>query len=216
MNIALIDDHRMLIDSIKNVLLADPAIGEIRIFITAELFLSSQNSFWQPDIIVTDLLMPGGITGLDLLEKIDTLYVTPPKPRVIVLSSITDVQTIKQAIRLGAAGYLSKDTSIDELTAAIHAVSSGEQYIAAKLKNSLINTVFTEEQVVFHLSPREKDVLELMCSGHTVKEAAFKLHLSVHTVQSYHKNIMKKFKVNRTADLIVFAMQKGLYNPSLK
>lgn len=214
MNIALIDDHRMLTDSIKNVLSLDPAIKEIRTFSTAELFLSDYNSFWQPDIIITDLLMPG-ITGMDLLEKLAKPG-KEPKVKIIVLSSITDVQTIKQAIRAGAAGYLSKDTSIEELTEAIHAVSNGEQYIANKLKNSLINTVFAEEQVVYHLSPREKDVLVLMCSGHTVKEAAFKLNLSVHTVQSYHKNIMKKFKVNRTADLIVFAMQKGLYNPSLK
>lgn len=214
MNIALIDDHRMLTDSIKSILSADPVIKEIRTFASAEIYLSSIDSFWQPDIILSDLLMPG-ITGMDLLEKLAKEH-QQKMPKIVVLSSITDVQTIKQAIRTGASGYLSKDTSIEELIEAIHAVNRGEQYIANKLKNSLVNTVFTEEQVVFHLSPREKEVLVLMCSGHTVKEAAFKLKLSTHTVQSYHKNIMKKFKVNRTADLIVFAMQKGLYNPSLK
>lgn len=214
MLIALVDDHRMLTDSIKNVLSLDPAIKEVRTFVSAEMFLTSGSTFWHPDIIITDLLMPG-ITGMELLEQLGKNE-GAAMPKLVVLSSITDVQTIRQAIRMGASGYLSKDTSIEELTEAIHAVYGGEQYIAAKLKNSLINNVFAEEQVVFHLSPREKDVLELMCSGNTVKEAAFKLNLSVHTVQSYHKNIMKKFKVNRTADLIVFAMQKGLYHPALK
>ncbi|RFM26380.1 response regulator [Deminuibacter soli] len=215
MKIALIDDHRMLTDSVRNVLSLDPAIEEVRTFISAAVYVKNKDSFWNPDIIITDLLMPG-ITGIELIEAVNRGAGKAPLPKFIVLSSITDVQTIKQAIRAGAIGYLSKDTSIEELTEAIHAVHSGEQYIAAKLKNSLISNVFTEEQVVLHLSPREKDVLELMCSGNTVKEAAFKLNLSVHTVQSYHKNIMKKFKVNRTADLIVFAMQKGLYNPTLK
>lgn len=207
MNIALIDDHRMLTDSLKSILTADASIQEIKTFISAEAFLSAG---WHPHIVITDILMPG-ISGIDLLEKLkDVQYL---QCKTIILSAITDVQTIRQAIRAGAAGYLSKNTSIEELAEGIEAVKNGEQYISARLRNSLLNSVFTEEQVIFHLSPREKDVLELICSGHTVKEAAYKLHLSVHTVHSYQKTIMKKFKVNRTADLIVFAIQKGLYSP---
>ncbi len=214
MKIALIDDHQMLTDSIKNILAADPSTQEIRAFSSAEDFLSSALFAWFPDIIITDLLMPG-MTGMELLEKIKKTH-ADANPKIIILSSVTDVQTIRQAIRTGASGYLSKNTSIKELMEGIHAVHNGEQFISHKLRNSLINTVFTEEQVVSYLSPREKDVLNLICSGHTIKEAAYELNLSVHTVQSYHKNIMKKFKVNRTADLIVFAIQKGLYYPPLK
>lgn len=213
MNIALIDDHQIIVDAIKDILALNPAITEIRTYASAKIFLETSNSFWQPDIIITDLILPG-MSGMDLLEE---LKKRPEKntPKFIILSSISDVQTIKQAIRLGASGYLSKDTSIVELQEAIQTVTDGGQYISNKLKNSLVNSVFTEEQIVFHLAPREKDVLMLICSGYTVKEVAYKLGLSVHTVQSYHKNIMKKFKVNRTPDLIVFAIQKGLYNPSL-
>ncbi|MBN9299935.1 MAG: response regulator transcription factor [Filimonas sp.] len=211
MDIAFIDDHKILTDSIKNFLSLDEAIQEVRTFDDGKVFLASLNDFWVPDIVITDLLLPG-FTGMEMMQE---LAQKPLKksPRVIILSSITDVQTIKQAIRLGAAGYLSKGTAIAELQEALHAVYAGEQYISQKLRNSLVNSVFTEEQIVYHLSPREKDVLTLICSGCTVKEAAYKLNLSVHTVQSYHKNIMKKFKVNRTADLIVFSIQKGLYNP---
>ncbi|BAV07899.1 DNA-binding response regulator, LuxR family [Filimonas lacunae] len=197
----------MLTDLLQSILTSDASITEMRTFNKAEDFL---HTGWQPDIIVTDILMPG-LSGMELLEIVKEKNYTS---KVLILSGITDVQTIKQAIRSGAAGYLSKNTSLEELTAAIAAIHNCEQYISNKLRNSLLNTVFTEEQVVFHLSPREKDVLELICSGHTVKEAAYKLNLSAHTVHSYHKSIMKKFKVNRTADLIVFAMQKGLYSPT--
>lgn len=215
MNIALIDDHQMLTDSIRNILAADPLVQEVRTFTSAEEFLSAALSTWFPDIIITDLLMPGGMTGLELVEKIKQSHARG-KFKIIILSSVTDVQVIRQAVKAGVSGYLSKNTSIKELMEAIYAVQAGEQYIAHKLRDSLINHLFTEEQVVSHLSPREKDVLHLICSGHTIKEAAYELSLSVHTVQGYHKNIMKKFKVNRTADLIVYAIQKGLYCPPLR
>lgn len=209
MKIALVDDHSMLTDLLQSILTPGASSSrEVRSYNSGEDFLQSG---WHPDIIITDILMPG-LSGMELLDKIK-----PPawQSKVLILSGITDVQTIRQAIRAGASGYLSKSTSLDELNTAIEAVSNGEQYITARLKNNLLNTLFTEDQIVFHLSPREKDVLELICTGHTTKEVAYKLSLSAHTVHSYHKSIMKKFKVNRTADLIVFAMQKGLYNPGV-
>ena len=86
----------------------------------------------------------------------------------------------------------------------------GEQYIEKDLRNELLNSFSTEEQVSFQLSIREKDVLKLICSGFPPKEIAEKLFISIHTVQSHLKNIMRKFKVNRTPDIIVFAIKNGL------
>lgn len=212
MNIVIIDDHQIVADALKVVLQTNAAIKEIRTFLTAKAFLDSIGN-WLPDIVIADLSLPG-MTGMELIETIQKKPL-PHHPRVVILSSTTDVQTIKQAIRLGASGYLSKGVSVAELQEAIDAIHNGEQYISKSLRNSLINSVFVDEQVVLHLSPREKEVLALICSGHTIKEAASVLKLSTHTIQGYHKNIMKKFKVSRTADLIVFAIQKGLYNPSL-
>jgi two-component system invasion response regulator UvrY len=95
-------------------------------------------------------------------------------------------------------------------------VITGGQFISPALEKSLIKSIFTEDQHVFHLSPREKEVLSLVCSGRTIKEMAYDMALSAHTVQTYQKKIMKKFKVNRTADLIVFAIQNGLYHVTPK
>lgn len=139
-----------------------------------------------------------------------------PGIKIIVLSSLIDPQTIKQAIRLGTNGYLPKNVSINELLEAIRTVNAGQQYIARDLTQTLINNIFVEEQVVHYLSPREREVLQEICNGLSVKEIAYKLGLSAHTVHAYHRSTMKKLKVTKTTDLIVYAMQNGLYIPPVK
>lgn len=113
-------------------------------------------------------------------------------------------------------GYLSKETSSDELADAILTIYHGETYIGESLRNSLVRSSLSEDKFVFNLSPREKEVLQHVCSGKTIKETAFDMDLSANTVQTYYKAILKKFNLNRTADLIVFAIQNGLYNPQHK
>lgn len=216
MVIAIVDDYRLIAETLRNSLLVKlaTAVREIRIFKTAEEYLNiSSFDNWVPDLIISDLLI-NGVYGPDLLEfyRGNTLQ----SPKVIFLSSVTDISAVRLAIRSGVDGYLSKDIAIDELYEAISDVMAGEQYVSRQLQKGLLSHIFAEEQVVYHLSPREKEVLRLVCSGNTIKEAAYKLSLSAHTVQSYHKNIMKKFNVHCTADLVVFAMQRGLYSPSMK
>ncbi|XZF14832.1 response regulator transcription factor [Chitinophagaceae bacterium MMS25-I14] len=211
MNIALIDDHMLLTEAIRNLLLREPGITEVRTYNSGAKFLE-ENRLPLPDVIVTDLMMPD-INGMKLLDIFRDMYKGAVK--VIILSSITDVQIIRQAVRNGASGFLSKAVPAEELIAAIYEVMEGKQYIGKNLKDSLLSSVFTEEQVVYHLSPREKDVLHKVCSGCTIKEIAYDLNLSVHTVQYYHRSVMNKLKVKRTSDLIVFAMQHGLYIPDV-
>lgn len=210
MKIALVDDHPMLTEPIKSMLLQQPDVFEVKTYSSAVKFLAELTSY-APDIIITDLMMPD-INGMDLIEKCRALL---KEVKIIVLTSITDVQIIRQAIRKGANGFLSKASSIDELIEGMYEIHAGKQYIAKNLQESLVNTIFTEEQVIYHLSPREKDVLQKVCSGQTIKEIAYDLNLSAHTVQYYHRSVMNKLKVKRTADLIVFAMQHGLYIPDI-
>ncbi len=211
MYIVIIDDHPLLTESVKNLLQQQPGITEVKTFNTADSFLSEKMIPF-PDIIICDILMPG-TNGLKLLETCQAQYGS--KVKLIIMSSIIDVQTIKQTIRAGAKGYISKSSPIEELIEAIHEVSDGKQYISKNLRESMLNQMFTEEQVVYHLSPREKDVLHKVCSGLTIKEIAYDLKLSIHTVQYYHRTVMSKLKVKRTSDLIVFAMQNGLYIPDV-
>lgn len=211
MLIALVDDHALLTESIKNALLLQPGIDQVKTYNSADIFLS-EKMIPVPDILITDLMMPG-TNGLKLVEGVRKMY--GEKIKILILSSINDVQTIKQVIRAGANGYLSKNSSLEELVEAILVINEAKQYIAKSLREAMLNTMFTEEQVIYHLSPREKEVLHKVCSGQTIKEIAYDLNLSIHTVQYYHRIVLGKLKVKRTSDLIVFAMQNGLYIPDI-
>jgi DNA-binding NarL/FixJ family response regulator len=209
---AIIDDHKMIAEAIKSCLLSQNVASEIFTFNSAQLFFDGIDPGNLPGIIITDLLMPG-TNGVELLKAYQEFFKSKNKKeyKLIVLSTISDPQTVKMAMRYGADAYLSKESTIEELIEAIHECMRGNKYIGTKLRTNIINNFISDEQIVYHLSPREKDVLQLICSGNTIKEAAYKMNLSVHTVKSYYKNIMKKFNVNRTSDLIIFAVKKGFY-----
>lgn len=205
-NIALIDDHQLLSKSLSNLLEKNEFIGTVKVYKSPKEYFRDDPDI---DIIISDLLMPE-MNGIDLLAE---LKKRNDKTGVIMLSSIIEVQTIRHALRNGASGYLSKDSSPEELAEAILAVYDNDTYVGESLRKSLIMNAIVEDRFVYSLSPREREVLNLVCSGKTIKETAGEMNLSINTVQTYHKNILKKFNLNRTADLIVFAMQNGLYNP---
>ena len=208
MKIVLIDDHSLFLESVAGMLRKYEFVESVLSFKSVKdfYFASVEN---KTDIIICDIMMPH-FNGIDFLSKIKKEY---PAIKVILLSSIIEVQTIRHALRIGASGYLSKDSTIEELTHALLTVYSGDQFVSESLQKALVRTTLLEDQFVYKLSSREKQVLNMVCSGKTIKEVAYELELSVHTVQTYYKNIMKKFNVNRTADLIVFAIHNGLYTP---
>jgi DNA-binding NarL/FixJ family response regulator len=211
MNVAIIEDHRIIAESLNSTLSKHSGIKEIRLFFSSDSFLNNNNG-WNPHLIISDLLMPG-ISGAELIKAYKAKL--GDQIKIIILSSVTNKATIKHVIRQGANGYLSKEEPLEELIKAIHKVIDGERYISESLRNKLANNLLEEDQIAYHLSPREKDVLRLVCSGRIMKEIADDLGLSIHTVQSYHNNVMRKFKVRRTSDLIVAAIRNGFYNPEI-
>ncbi|MBD2755290.1 response regulator [Spirosoma validum] len=208
MRIVIVDDHKLLTDAIALALRDTFDESQLRVYNNPLTFIDTISPDRFPDVVVTDLLMPQ-MSGLDLLQTLRTI--TGNRIKVIILTSVTDAQSIRQALRSGANAYIAKDASLKELPEAIQEVMNGQEFISPSLQKSLIKSIITEEQHVFYLSPREKEVLKKICAGMTVKEIAHNMELSAHTVQTYLKKIMKKFKVNRTADLIVFALRHGLY-----
>ncbi|PWJ58385.1 DNA-binding NarL/FixJ family response regulator [Dyadobacter jejuensis] len=212
MNIALVDDHLLLTESLSNLLSRMPEVESVSIYNSTESFIQSkpQNV---ADLIITDIMM-SGVNGIQLLdycrENMDENI------KIIVFSSAYDSQTVRNVIRRGANGFLTKSTTIAELKDAIIQIHNGKQYIGKSVRESLINSVFSDEQAVFQLSQREKDVLQSICQGKTIKEIADDLKLSSHTVQYYQRKIMKKFQVKRTMDMIVYAIKHGYYVPELR
>ncbi|GGB89041.1 response regulator [Dyadobacter sediminis] len=209
MKITLVDELPILTSALQNLFLQLPHVQYVDIFEDGKEFLARKKNH-PPDILILDLLI-NGKTGIQLVEICRNTF--PKEMKIIVLSTMTDFQTIKHALKKGANGYMSKCTSFEELQECIADVCDGKQYIGREIRDYLINNIFTEDQIVMHLSPREKEVLQKVCSGQTIKEIAQDLKLSVHTIHYYHRCVMDKMKVKRTADLIVFAIQNKLYIP---
>jgi DNA-binding NarL/FixJ family response regulator len=207
--IALIEDHTMMSEAIKNTIGALIIGSEIRTYKDGNSFLDRPDH-WQPDIIVSDLMMPG-LSGMDLIKEL--IKRKEKTTQLIILSSSTDTNLVKTAMQLGISGFLSKNASVEELVDAIKAVGNGDVYVNQELSKKLIRNIFTQERLDVHLTPREKEVLQLVCSGRTMKEIAFQMDLSINTIQTFQKNILRKFDVRRTTDLVVAAINAGIYNP---
>ncbi|RZK60684.1 MAG: response regulator transcription factor [Pedobacter sp.] len=212
MNIAILDDHRLLSELLKLSLSEFDFIQNIQVYHSAENYLAHLN-FAAMDLLIVDMLMPD-MNGVDVIKHCRKAK-KKTELKILVLSTVIDTNMIKDALQAGCNGYLSKDVSIEELIKAIQFVDGEDNktYIGDGIKDSLLQSQLFES-VKFSLSPREKDLLQLICSGSTVKEIASELKLSLNTVQSYMKQLMRKMEVNRTPDLILKAIRHGLFYPT--
>lgn len=210
MYIVIIDDHSLIAESLKSLLgIAYPG-SRIDTYYTVATFKELYLARGLPDIILCDILIQGD-NGISLLQELRREHGNTPK--IIMMSSITDVYTIKDAFKKGANGYVSKDARQEDLIEAIEKAKNDKRFVNKAMQEKLLKHVFADDEVSYHLSARENEVLQLICKGLTPKEITTEMKLSIHTVQHYIKNIMRKFKVNRTTELVVFAIQKGLYYP---
>lgn len=208
MNISIIDDHFLMSESVKRLLQEANSDDEIKTFQDPIAFLAYDFKTWEPDIVITDLLMPN-MDGLEMIGKLKEILTKDTK--FILFTSLHDIQTLQTALRRGVCAYLTKDASPEEVLEAVEAAKEGKKYMNKSIQDKLLSHMFlNEEEIVYHISPQEKEVLKRICDGSTPKEIAYNMKLSINTIQSYIKNLLRKFKVNRTADLIVFATKNGL------
>ena len=212
MEIAIVDDHKLIPELLKQSLSEFDFVNNVSIYDSPQDFVLNLQS-QHVDILITDMLMPD-MNGIELIAASRKLK-NKKELRILVLSTVIDSNTIRDAFKNGANGYLTKDASKEELVKAIKSVYEDENktYIGETIKDILIHSHLFES-VTFNLLPREKELIRLVCDGKTVKETASHLGLSVNTVQSYMKQLMRKLDVNRTPDLILKAIKYGLYHPT--
>lgn len=162
----------------------------------------------KPDIIFLDISMPG-MTGLEVAEKILTVS---PKNKIIFLSVYDNPEYIREALRIGAKGYLLKDVSREEMTLAVNAVYNGGTYLGSKVAKAFDtrNQDNDARGVDYKLSGREKEVLAEIAHGATNKEIAEKLKISVRTVESHRLAIREKTGGGNAAALFKIANELGL------
>lgn len=211
MNISILDDHKIIVELLKLSLVNYEFITSITPYESGERFLAHLN-IQKTDLLILDIRMPE-MSGIDVISQCRKRK-TKSELKILVLSGTTDANLIKEALRCGANGFISKKSSINELINAIKFIQSGgdKTYIGVDLKDILIQSQLVEP-IIFNLSSREKELLESLCFGKTPKEISYELGLSVSTIQSYMKSLMRKMKVNRTVDLVIKAIKYGMVYP---
>jgi two-component system invasion response regulator UvrY len=160
------------------------------------------------DIVLLDISMPGR-NGLDILKE---LKAKKPKLPVLVLSIYPEDQYAVRVLKLGAAGYLTKESVPEELVAAIRKVARGRKYVSSSLAEKLATDLAINAEKSPHetLSDREYQVMSMIASGKRLKEVAEELSLSIKTISTYRSRIMEKMNMKNNAELIRYALQNGL------
>jgi two-component system, NarL family, nitrate/nitrite response regulator NarL len=202
-SVLVVDDHPMVLEGMRSML---SQFGFVTLAGTAASAAEAIDLIKQeqPDIVLTDINMPE-ISGIELAQKIKAEF---PAVRVIAMSTFKERSYISQMIQHGAAGYLLKSASREEIEEALLSVYEGQLYMSINL--SMEKSELKEMKNIPVLTSREKEVLQLIADGSTNPQIAEKLHISLHTVDSHRKNLLTKFNVNNTALLIKLAAKGNL------
>src|SRR6059058_9277 len=160
---------------------------------------------YKPDILLLDLHMPGGPS----LAAIPEMREASPDTRIVVLTMQDSTGFVREALRLGALGYVTKEAADAELIEAVRMAASGEPYLHPRL-GARLATEPAQEGPPDDLTEREVEVLRLIALGHTNAEIAAKLYLSVRTVESHRAHIQQKLRLSTRAELVRYALDHGL------
>jgi two-component system invasion response regulator UvrY len=206
-HIALCDDHPLLREGVKRILLQQSDFRvEVEAGSAAELLGGIADR--RVDVIILDITLPDS-NGLDVLKSLEA---SGCRAGVLVLSMHPEDQYALRALKAGAAGYLQKESVPDELVTAVRRVSQGRKYVTATLAERLALDVGDRSARAPHelLSDREYQVLCLLASGRGVKEIAHELSLSSPTVGTYRARILAKLGLTTTVELVRYALENKL------
>jgi two-component system invasion response regulator UvrY len=207
MKILIADDHELIRHGLRGLLrdhLADVDIIEVSN--AKEAVAAAMKGGW--DLALVDINMPGR-SGLELIRDLKQMHPTLP---VLVVSAHTEEDFALRALKLGAAGYVSKQSAADVLVAAVKKVLSGGRYVSPAVAEKLAQAAAEGWSGTPHenLSHREMQVLQMIATGKTIKEIAAELALSEKTVATYRSRISEKLGLSTNVELTRYAMQHGL------
>jgi DNA-binding NarL/FixJ family response regulator len=207
--ILLADDHKLMAEALQHLLQTDfdvvatVADGRALIKAAAEL---------KPELVVVDIGMPL-LNGLDAADQLKALH---PEIKVIFLTQNREPRYAVEAFRRKASGYLLKDSAASELTTAIREVLRGRSYISPLIANGMLDQALNREPGeagLRELSPREREVLQLLAEGKSMKEVAAVLEISPRTVEFHKYRVMELLGVKTNAELVQYAIKHGLIAP---
>ena len=211
LKVILADDHKIVRDGLRNLLnnppdvevIADAEDGRTTVKLAKEL---------SPDVVVMDITMPD-MNGIEATRQILS---ENPHTKVIGLSMHSDLRFVVEMLKAGASGYLLKECAFEELVNAIHTVTKNQIYLCPPIaktvtKDYLRRSIPENHSSVYTiLTPREREVLQLLSEGKSTKQIAYILGVSGKTVETHVQNIMKKLTLRSISELTKYAIREGL------
>jgi DNA-binding NarL/FixJ family response regulator len=208
--VLLADDHNIVREGLRSLLEKEPDIdivamadnGRTAVQLAAEL---------KPDVVVLDIAMPE-LNGIEATRRISR---DDPQIKVLALSMHSARRFVTEALSAGAKGYLLKDCAAEELVRAIRTVAGNETYLSPKVAGLIVKdylkhspeTTLSDNSC---LTNREREILQLIAEGESTKETAFKIGVSIKTVETHRQQIMKKLNLHSVAELTRYAIREGL------
>jgi len=209
--VLLVDDHLIVREGIRFSLEKLSGIQVVAEADNGRMALKLVEEFL-PDVVLMDVVMPD-MNGIEATRRIASNY---PGSRVLIFSGHSDMQMILGALKAGARGFIMKSCcSIQELVRAIQSVAANGTYFSSPVTESILRDYMEIRSKDTHgsvaqISPREREILQLLAEGKNTKEIAFVLEVSAKTVDTHRKHIMNKLKVGSIAELTKFAIREGL------
>jgi DNA-binding NarL/FixJ family response regulator len=160
----------------------------------------------QPDLAILDIGLPG-MNGIEIIGRVVRAQV---RTRILVLSVHADAEFVRQALHAGAAGYLIKGSAAVELELAVRALGRGETYLSPAISGFVIEEMRLHNVPRESLTPRQREILQLVAEGRSTKEVAARLDLSVKTVESHRSEIMARLGIHDLAGLVRYAIRVGI------
>lgn len=203
--VLLVDDHTLVRAGLRALLVSLPDVDVIAEASNGRDAVEAA-AHHQPDIVLMDIHMPE-LNGLDAAARISREL---PGVRVIILSMLGNEEYVAQALRSGASGYLMKDADACELAIAIKAVMRGDTYLSPEAARHATTLAKRAGAPPPTLTPRQREILQLIAEGASTKEIAQKLNLGVRTVETHRIQIMDRLQIRDVAGLVKYAIRTGL------
>jgi DNA-binding NarL/FixJ family response regulator len=207
--IALVDDHSLVRSGIRSLLEKLPGIRVVGEASDGRSALELIR-VCRPDIVLMDIAMPR-LNGMEALNRVACDF---PAVKVLILSGHSNEEYVLQALRAGASGYLLKDSATSELQFAIDSVRGGQTYLSPAVSKTVIERyrkrTKSHDGVLSRLTPRQREILQLLAEGNNTKEIASLLEISTKTVETHRMLLMVRLDIHDVPGLVRFAIRSGL------
>jgi two-component system, NarL family, response regulator LiaR len=204
--VVLVDDHHVARHGLQSFLKAFDGLAVVGEATSGEEALQKIEE-WMPDVVVMDLLMPGGITGIETIKQVRALL---PHTRIVAMTSSTDDALVGAALRAGAIGYVRKEARLETLLSSIRAAARGQSLLDPAVASVVMQELTRVGKPGVELTEREQEVLRQLALGRTNHEIADALAVSDETVKTHVGNILTKLQLAHRTQAVIYALKKGL------